>query len=99
LKKLKSAGVWPVVEASVSSDKTMLKFNDQTFVITGTLPSFSRQEAKEIIEQNGGRVIGSVSKKTSYLVHGENPGSKFTKAQDLGIQLLDEAGLRSLIEG
>jgi DNA ligase (NAD+) len=99
LQKLKSAGVWPVVEASVSSDKAMLKFNDQTFVITGTLPSFSRQEAKEIIEQNGGRVTGSVSKKTSYLVHGENPGSKFTKAQDLGIQLLDEAGLRSLIEG
>jgi len=99
LNKLKSAGVWPVMEAIVSSDKAILKLNGQIFVITGTLPGFSRQEAKELIEQNGGRVTGSVSKKTSYLVHGENPGSKFTKAQDLGIQLLDEAGLRSLIEG
>lgn len=98
LKKLKSAGVWPVMEAIVSSDKSTLKLNSQTFVITGTLPNLSRQEAKELIEQNGGRVTGSVSKKTSYLVHGENPGSKFTKAQDLGIQLMDEAGLHSLIK-
>jgi len=98
LQKLKSAGVWPEEKASVSSDRSMLKLDGQTFVITGTLPGYSRQEAKELIEQNGGRVTGSVSKKTSYLVHGDNPGSKFTKAQEIGIPVLDEAEFRNLIE-
>jgi len=66
------------------------------FVITGTLPSLSRKDAAALIESHGGRVTGSVSKKTDYLVAGEAAGSKLQKAQDLGIAILDEAGLQSL---
>ena len=98
LEKLKGAGVWPKTEELVGESFPDLKFTGQTFVITGTLPGFTRQEAKEFIERNGGRVTGSVSKKTSYLVHGDNPGSKFAKAQVLGVPLVDEAGLRNLID-
>ena len=68
-----------------------------TFVITGTLPTYSRDEMKELIQNAGGKVTGSVSKKTSYLVLGENPGSKFDKAQQLGVPILDEAGVMALI--
>ncbi len=67
-----------------------------TFVITGTLPTWSRDEAKAFIEQHGGKVTGSVSKKTDYLVVGEKVGSKLDKAQELGISTLDEAGLKEL---
>jgi DNA ligase (NAD+) len=67
-----------------------------TFVITGTLPEFSREEAKEFIESFGGKVTDSVSKKTSYLVLGSDPGSKYEKALALGIPIIDEAGLRKL---
>lgn len=98
LEKLKGAGVWPKTEELVGESFPDLKFTGQTFVITGILPGFTRQEAKEFIERNGGRVTGSVSKKTSYLVHGDNPGSKFAKAQELGVPLVDEAGLRNLID-
>ncbi len=68
----------------------------KTFVITGTLPNLSRKDAAALIESHGGRVTGSVSKKTDYLVAGEAAGSKLQKAQDLGIAILDEAGLQSL---
>ena len=64
-----------------------------TLVVTGTLPTLSRQEAEALITQNGGKAAGSVSKKTSYVVAGEAAGSKLTKAQTLGIPVLDEAGL------
>jgi DNA ligase (NAD+) len=67
-----------------------------TFVVTGTLPTLSREGAKEYIQKFGGKSIESVSKKTSYLVLGENPGSKLDKARELGIPILDEAGLRRL---
>ncbi len=67
-----------------------------TFVVTGTLPTLSRDGVKEFIESNGGKVTDSVSKKTSYLVLGENPGSKAEKAKSLGIKILDEAALRKL---
>jgi DNA ligase (NAD+) len=66
------------------------------FVLTGSLPSLSREEATRMIEQAGGRVTGSVSKKTDYVVVGADPGSKLEKARSLGIQTIDEAGLRKL---
>jgi DNA ligase (NAD+) len=67
-----------------------------TFVITGTLPTWSRDEAKAFIEQHGGKVTGSVSKKTDYLILGESPGSKLAKAESLGVSILDEDGLKRL---
>jgi DNA ligase (NAD+) len=70
----------------------------KTFVLTGTLPTWSREEAKEQIESAGGKVSGSVSKKTSYVVAGEDAGSKLDKARELGVIVLDEAGLRELID-
>ena len=69
----------------------------KTFVITGTLPSLKRSEAKKIIEQVGGKITGSVSSKTDYLVVGENPGSKLTKAEQLGIVQLSEQELLELV--
>jgi len=71
----------------------------RTLVLTGTLPQWSREEATERITAAGGRVTGSVSKKTDFLVAGETPGSKLEKAQRLGVSVLDEAGLRELLEG
>ena len=73
------------------------KFLGLTFVLTGTLPTMTRDEASEIIKKNGGKVSGSVSKKTSYVVAGEEAGSKLTKAKDLGVKIIDENGLLSLI--
>ena len=67
------------------------------FVITGTLPSMSREEAKEIIQNNGGKVSGSVSKKTSYLLAGEAAGSKLTKAQELGVKIITENELKNML--
>jgi DNA ligase (NAD+) len=69
-----------------------------SFVITGTLPTWSREEAKAFIEPHGGTVVDTVSKKTDYLVVGEKAGSKLDKAQALGVAILDEAGLRKLVE-
>ena len=73
------------------------KLAGKTFVITGTLPSLSRKDAAALIESHGGRVAGSVSKKTDYLVAGEAAGSKLQKATALGIAILDEAGLMALV--
>ena len=67
-----------------------------TFVITGRLPEFSRKDARTFIEAHGGRVSSSISRKTSFLVAGEGGGTKTTKAQALGVPLLDEAALRAL---
>lgn len=95
LKKLKAAGVDPVMKKD--EKKKDGKLTGLTFVVTGTLPNFSRDDAKEFIESNGGKVTDSVSKKTSYLVLGENPGSKFDKAKSLGVKIVDEAGLKKLV--
>ena len=73
------------------------KFDGKTFVLTGTLPTMSRDEAAVLIEAAGGKVSGSVSKKTSYVVAGSDAGSKLAKAQELGVALLDEAGLLVLL--
>jgi DNA ligase (NAD+) len=69
-----------------------------TFVITGTLPGMTRDDAKALILQNGGKVTGSVSSKTAYLLAGEKAGSKLTKAQELGVEVIDLDGLRSLLD-
>jgi len=72
-------------------------FATKTFVLTGTLPSMSREEAKSIIEMNGGKVVGSVSKKTDYVVAGSDAGSKLTTAQELGITIISQEELLKLI--
>ncbi|MGH2581264.1 MAG: BRCT domain-containing protein, partial [Anaerolineales bacterium] len=94
LKKLRKAGVWPKSEPA--KPKGPQPFKGLTFVVTGTLPAFSRKQAQEFIENYGGKVIGSVSSKTSYLVVGEDAGSKLDKAKELGVKTLDEAGLKAL---
>jgi DNA ligase (NAD+) len=70
----------------------------KTFVITGTLPGFSRSEAKALIQEHGGRVTGSVSSKTDYLLCGEKAGSKLTKAKQLGVPVIDQEALKRIIE-
>ncbi|MBQ0102157.1 MAG: NAD-dependent DNA ligase LigA [Firmicutes bacterium] len=73
-------------------------FTGKTFVLTGTLPTMSRSEASELIEQNGGKTSSSVSKKTDYVLAGSDAGSKLTKAQELGIKIISEDDLTSMIE-
>jgi DNA ligase (NAD+) len=95
LKKLKQAGMWPESEPQAPLGEQPLA--GLTFVVTGTLPTFSRNDAKQFIQQHGGKVTGSVSSKTDYLVAGENAGSKLDKAQELGVPILDEDALRALV--
>ncbi len=98
IRKLKTVGVWPVADQNASTKiKTYLE--GKVFVITGTLPSWSREQAKVFIENNGGKVTDSISKKTDFLVVGENAGSKLDKAISLGVPQLDEEGLRDMISG
>ncbi|GAB7562867.1 NAD-dependent DNA ligase LigA [Methylobacillus methanolivorans] len=95
ISKLVEAGIlWPESEGQPASSGQL---EGKTFVLTGTLPTMSRDDAKERIEAAGGKVSGSVSKKTSYVVAGSEAGSKLTKAQELGLTILDEAGLLSLL--
>jgi DNA ligase (NAD+) len=97
LKKLKAAGVWPQGGATVTAKaQASDAFNGLTFVVTGTLPTLTRDGVKEFIESHGGKVTDSVSKKTSYLVLGEEPGSKYEKAKSLGVKIIDEAELKKL---
>ena len=93
---LRDAGVrWD--EHDGAKQSAALPLSGQTFVLTGTLPTLTRDEAKALIEAAGGKVAGSVSKKTSYVVAGEEAGSKLDKATELGVAVLDEAGLRELL--
>jgi DNA ligase (NAD+) len=96
LEKLRANGFWPQ-EKEDAEKSAAQPLNGLTFVVTGTLPTLSRGQAEQLILENGGNVSSSVSKKTSYLLLGENPGSKYAKALELGIPILDEAGLRGLI--
>jgi len=98
LEKLCSAGIWPRVQPpSPRQAGVRLPLENLTFVVSGTLAGFSREEVKDYIQEQGGKVVDSVSKRTSYLVVGESPGSKRVKAEALGIPILDEAGLRRLV--
>ncbi len=91
---LLAAGIhWPKLKTSDAD----LSLKGKTYVITGTLPSMTRDEAKALLEAKGAKVAGSVSKKTSGLIAGEAAGSKLTKAQQLGVEILDEADLKALI--
>ena len=99
IESLKKVGLQFEAEITKETDNSNNNsgVTDKTFVITGTLPTLKRNEAKDLIEQAGGKVTGSVSKKTDYLVAGENAGSKLSKARDLGITELTEAQLLDLL--
>jgi DNA ligase (NAD+) len=93
--ELRAAGVtWADGEPAA---KSAAGLNGLTFVLTGTLPTLSRDHAKELIEQHGGKVAGSVSKKTSYVVAGSDAGSKLDRARELGVAVIDEARLLEMI--
>jgi DNA ligase (NAD+) len=94
VERLRKAGLTFTAEKKVTSSQ----LEGLTFVLTGTLPNLTREEAKEKIEAAGGKVSGSVSKKTSYVVAGDEAGSKLDKAQSLGVKVLDEAGLLEILE-
>jgi DNA ligase (NAD+) len=70
----------------------------KTFVLTGTFPNMTRDEAKDLLEKAGAKVAGSVSKKTDYVVAGADAGSKLTKAEELGVPVIDEAAMLELLE-
>lgn len=96
IEKLKSLGVWPEVEERAQTTEAMV-LSGLTFVVTGTLPTLSRDQCKALIEEYGGKVTDNVSKNTSYLVVGEAAGSKLDKARQLSVPLLDENRLNELI--
>ena len=91
--RLKTLGV--LTEAV--SEERLTTLEGLTFVLTGTLPTMTRDEASDLIKMNGGKVSGSVSKKTSYVVAGDEAGSKLTKARDLGVAVIDEAELLRML--
>ena len=97
LKRLAELGIAPKA-ARLASAAAQGALAGKTFVLTGTLPTLSRDEAKALIEAAGGKVSGSVSGKTHYVVAGEEAGSKLDKAKSLGVAILDEAGLKALLE-
>ncbi len=98
INRLRTAGLQLAGTAKPSVDPANQPFAGKTFVITGTLPTLKRDEAKAMIQQAGGKVTDSISKKTDYLVVGEDAGSKLAKAQSLGITQLSEAALLELLQ-
>ena len=98
VEQLRAVGIaWPEHEPSAEADAASLPMFGKTFVLTGTLPTLGREEAKALIEAQGGKVAGSVSKKTTYVVAGAEAGSKLDKAQELGLTILDQDGLLALL--
>jgi DNA ligase (NAD+) len=96
LAKLKESGVWPQAESrSATGDQPLAGL---TFVITGTLPTLSRSAAKQLIESKGGKVTGSISGNTDFLLLGADPGSKLDQARQRGVETLSEEALQQLIK-
>ena len=91
---MRAAGVDLTAEKKVRSRE----LEGMTFVLTGTLPTLTRDEAKAMIEGAGGKCVGSVSKKTSVVVAGEEAGSKLEKARELGVRVVDETGLLEMVK-
>jgi DNA ligase (NAD+) len=95
VEQLRACGVtWDEGEPAARAPKPLA---GKTIVLTGTLPTLSRDEAKDLLEAAGAKVAGSVSKKTDYVIAGAEAGSKLDKALELGVKVLDEDGLRSLL--
>jgi DNA ligase (NAD+) len=98
IKALLAVGVAPKNPATASAASMNENIAGKTFVLTGTLPTLTRDEASAMIEAAGGKVSGSVSKKTNYVVAGADAGSKLEKANELGVTVLDEATFRELFD-
>ena len=94
LDKFRHIGIWPVALGNAAAGTSLTGL---TFVITGTLPTLSREDAEELIARHGGKATSSVSRNTSYLVLGEDPGSKLEKARSLGVKIISEQELLDLI--
>jgi len=95
--RLTRSGVRTKLADESTREQTDQRFAGKVFVLTGTLPGMTRDEARELIESNGGRVTGSVSKKTDFVLAGADPGSKFDKANQLGVKLIDEAEFKKML--
>jgi len=99
IERLRASGIsWEESTATASEPANISAISGKTFVLTGTLPNMTREDAKAQIEKLGGKVTGSVSKNTDYLIAGSDPGSKYEKGVKLGITILDENGLKNLLQ-
>ena len=98
LKKFKEIGLWPTNIDQGQEKSEDLKLKDKKFIFTGKLETLTRSQAKKLVEQLGGRVVSAISKKVDFVVVGKDPGSKFAKAKELGLKIIDEKEFLDLIE-